>query len=184
MTPDTRTKLRLADLAQRTPTTFTIIPDAEARATLATSLGILGIKKLRFEGQIAPLGRSDWQLDALLGATVVQTCVVTLEPVTTRIDEAVTRRYLADMPDPEGTEIEMPEDDEADPLPRVLDLSEVMAEALSLALPLFPRAPDAALEATQFAEEGVTPMTDDDAKPFAGLQGLADKLKKQSEDGS
>ncbi len=79
----------------------------------------------------------DWRLEAKLGATVVQPCVVTAEPVTTRIDDPVTRRYLAQMPEPQGDEVEMPEDDSAEPLPDVLDLSAVMAEALALALPLY-----------------------------------------------
>ena len=67
-----------------------------------------------------------------LGATVTQACVVTLAPVITRIEETVTRRYLADMPEPEGEEVEMPEDDSAEPLPVIIDPGAVMIEALAL----------------------------------------------------
>ena len=86
--------IRFADLRNRRDTTFDLSPDASGRAAVSEALGIVGIKKLRFEGRIAPLGKTDWVLEAKLGATVVQDCVVTLDPVTTRIDEAVRRSYL------------------------------------------------------------------------------------------
>ena len=103
--------------------------------------------------------------------------VVTLEPVSTRIDEPVTRRYLADIPEPsDAPEVEMPEDDTADPLPAVIDLAQVMAEALALALPPWPRAPGVAPVEMQVTEAGKDPLSDDDVKPFAALKELRDKL--------
>jgi uncharacterized metal-binding protein YceD (DUF177 family) len=139
------------------------------------------VRKLRFEGTLHPEGRADWRLEADLGATVVQTCVVTLEPVTSRIDEAVMRRYAAEVDQPEGAgEYEMPEDDTLEPLPAVLDLGAVMAEALALALPPFPRARGADLGEAVFAPPGVQAMRDDDALPFAGLRAA---LKRGGSDG-
>ncbi|WP_375342458.1 YceD family protein [Yoonia sediminilitoris] len=171
--------LRLADLPNRRPSPFSLTPTAEERRAIADALGIEGIKKLRFEGELSPLGQKDWGLQATLGATVVQACVVTLGPVTTRIDEDVSRTYLAEMPQVEGTEVEMPEDDTVEQLPETLDLAAVMIEALSLALPPYPRADGAMLEQTVFADPDVSPMTDDDAKPFAGLGALRDSLEKK-----
>ena len=55
-----------------------------------------------------------------------------------------------------------------------------MAEALALALPDYPRAPDATLENAQVTEPGIAPMSDEDARPFAALAGLRDKLQKKS----
>ena len=73
----------------------------------------------------------------------------------------------------------MPEDDSVEPMPEVIDLAEIAAEALALALPLYPRAPGAEFAEGLHAAEGVTPLTDADLKPFAGLQGLAAKLAAQ-----
>lgn len=173
--------LRLADLTNRRATPFELVPSADERRAVADVLGITGVKKLRFSGQIAPLGSKDWELTADLGATVVQDCVVTLAPVTTRIDETVNRTYLATLPQIEATEIEMPEDDTIEELPNTLDLAQVMIEALALALPLYPRSEGAELAQSNFAEVGVTPLTDDDAKPFAGLGALRDRLKNKDE---
>ncbi len=174
-----RSHLRLADLPSGKPTAFALVPTADERKAVADHLGIVGVKKLRFAGELAPTGRKDWALTAELGATVVQDCVVTLAPVTTRIDETLHRSYLADMPEIDAAEIEMPEDDTAEPLPETLDLAQVMIEALALALPLYPRVEGANLETRVFTEPGVTPMTEDDAKPFAGLGALRDRLEKK-----
>ena len=114
-----RTKIRLADPAPRLVTPFDLRPDATTLAALAEALGITAIRKLAFTGKLTPVGRRDWALDGTLGATVVQPCVLTLAPVTTRIDEAVTRRYVTDLPDPAPGETEFT-DDESEALPPVL----------------------------------------------------------------
>ncbi len=174
--------LRLADLTNRHATTFALTTTQAERDAVAAHLDILGVKKLTFAGEITPQGRGDWQLTAKLGATVVQACVATLAPVTTRLDEDIRRVYARDFTYPEGAEAEMPEDDAVEPLPQTLDLGAVMVEALSLGLPPFPRADGAELGQVLAAAEGVTPMTDDDAKPFAGLGALRDKLSKNDTD--
>jgi uncharacterized metal-binding protein YceD (DUF177 family) len=171
-----RRNLRLADLPSRQSTAFVIEPDADERAALAAELGLSALRKLRFAGEMRPRGKRDWDLDGHLGATVVQPCVVTLDPVTTRIDEEVARRFRADMPEPPaGAEIEMPEDDSLEPLPETVDLGRVMAEALALAIPPYPRAGDSALGEAVFTEPGQAPMSDAEARPFAGLAALRGK---------
>ncbi|MCI2393339.1 DUF177 domain-containing protein [Aliiroseovarius sediminis] len=171
--------LRPAKLPTGRPTAFDLTPDQSTCDAIAADLGLLGLRKLRLSGELRPLGQHDWEMTAVLGATVVQTCVVTLDPVTTRIDETVERRWLAHMPDPEpAEEVEMPEDDNAEQLTETIDLGQVMVESLALALPLYPRVEGAKVDTANFAEPGITPMTDEDVKPFAGLSDLRDKLAK------
>ena len=182
MTSLPRHIIRLSDLSNRRPTAFSITPDSDACAAIAAELGIPGVKKLRFEGELSPLGKRDWELTASLGATVVQDCVITLAPVTTRLDEEVSRRYLSDLPEVAGgSEVEMPEDDTLEPLPESLDLAAVMIEALSLALPPYPRVEGAALGDAVYAADGVKPMSDEEAKPFAGLAALRQKLENKGD---
>ena len=171
--------LRLADLTNRKATDFDLTPTAPERQAIADALGISGVKKLKFSGHLEPIGRGDWGLVGKLGATIVQPCVATLSPVTTRIDEPVARNYVADLPEIDASEAEMPEDDTIEALPASLDLAAVMIEALTLALPLYPRSPDANVGDTAVAPPGVTPMTDDDAKPFAGLGALREQLENK-----
>ncbi len=175
--------LRFDALSAHGPTEVLLEPAAPAREAFARALDISAVKKLRLVGTLTPVGKGDWTLSATLGATVVQPCVVTLDPVSTRIDETLTRHYLADWEEPEGDEVEMPEDDSAEPLPAEIDLVQVCLEALALALPTFPRAAGAELGDANFTAPGVAPLTDGDAKPFAGLAALRETLKKDGSEG-
>ena len=173
--PDT-SALRVAELPQNSPTAFDLRPDAAAMKTLAAQLGLTGLRKLRLTGTITAQGASDWVLKARLGATVVQPCVVTLEPVTTRIDVDVQRLYLSDWSEPDTAEVEMTDDDTSEPLGAFIDPGVVMAESLTLALPLYPRKQGADLGEAIFTEPGQKPMQDKDARPFAGLAQLRETL--------
>jgi uncharacterized metal-binding protein YceD (DUF177 family) len=178
---ETDHKLVLARLSRAADLPFVLTPGPEARTALARAFDLQALRKLRFAGRLCPQGKRDWLLEADFGATVVQPCVVTAEPVTTRIDEAVTRRFLAQMPEPAAEEAEIPEDDSIEPLPEVLDLWQVMAEALALAVPLYPRLPGAELAAARFAAPGVVPLDDEGIKPLAGLAALRDRLSGPDE---
>lgn len=175
--------LRLCDLARGRPRSVEIVPDASRRAAIAADLGLIELRKLQLEGRLAPFGKADWRFEGRLAATVVQPCVVTLAPVVSRIEEEVARSWVADWQPPEGDEVELPEDVDSEPLGTEIDLSAVMVEALALALPPWPRAEGADLGEAVFTEPGAAPMTDDDAKPFAGLAALRDKLAESDDDG-
>lgn len=175
--PLTGPHLRLADMTQRRDHRFLRQPDGAALAALARALDLIDLRKLRLEGILTPVGRHDWDLTGHLGATVVQPCVATLAPVTTRIEERVVRRFRADLPDlDDATEIEMPEDDTLEPLPETIDLDALLAEALALALPPYPRAEDADPVQAQFTRPGQSPLDDDAVRPFAGLAALRTRL--------
>jgi len=176
--PET-TPLRVADLAQNSTTAFDIRPATATLRDLAEQLGLPGLRKLRFVGIIAAQGARDWHLTAKLGATVTQACVATLEPVTTRIDTNVTRTYLAAWSEPTDEEVEMAGDDTIEPLGIHIDPNAVMIEALTLALPLYPRKEGANIGQAVFTEPGQTPMTDEDARPFSGLADLRNALNKE-----
>ena len=133
------------------------------------------MRKLKLEGHLSPDGAHDLKLDARLGATVRQDCVATGNPVTVRIDEQVTRLYVHDLPVPEGDEVEMPADENADLLPTVLDLEEVLAEALALALPPWPRTKGVDPVSVSVSAPGKSPMTDEEARPFAALKSLQER---------
>ncbi len=164
---------RQADLGRRSPLAFHVEFDAAERAALAADLGIEAIRKLRFLGELHPEGTRDWRLEGHLGATVVQACIVTLAPVVTRIDENVTRRFVADASaPPPGSEIEMPEDTDTEPLGPAIDPAVVMAEALALALPDYPRAQGVETADILVTEPGVVPLTEAEVHPFAALAAL------------
>lgn len=173
--------LRVADLRQNAATTFDLRPDTATLTSLAADLGVVALRKLRFEGKVVAIGKRDWGLKAFLGFTVTQSCVVSLEPVTTRVEVPVGRQFIADYLAPDDEEFEVTEDENTEALGSELNISEVMAESLALALPLYPRKDGVSLDQVNFTEPGKTAMTDEDTRPFAGLESLRDKLAQKDE---
>ncbi|SDZ13869.1 Uncharacterized ACR, COG1399 [Jannaschia faecimaris] len=176
MKPILSNPVRFSDLPQRKPTHVRLVPDEGQLEDLADRLSVDFFRKVRFEIDLTPGPGRDWTLTGKLGATVIQPCRVTTDPVTTRIEESVTRRYTPDLTTPEGEEVEM-DDDTLEPLPAILDLGEVLEEALALAIPEFPRSAGAEDLDLTAAPEGAEPLTDDAVKPFAGLAALKAKLE-------
>ncbi len=174
--------LATTHLLRRKRTSAVFAPDGETRAVIAAALGLLDLPAFRMEGQVSPEGKHDLALTGRITARVVQPCSVTLAPVETRIDEPVLRRYLADFQIPEGSEVEIDEDDTTDPLTDTIDLAAVAIEALTLALPLYPRAPGADLGEAVFAPPGAEPLRDTDLRPFAGLAALVGKTGPKTDE--
>lgn len=173
------TRLRLAALPRSAPRAVSWEPDAEQRARLAAEVGARSLRKVRLTGELTPQGRADWRLGATLGATAVQDCTVTLDPVTTRIDVELERLYVAGLPPDPAGETEMgPDADLVEPLPDTLDLAALVAEALALELPEFPRSEGAELEGARSAPPGAAPIEDGDRpKPFADLAAFRARMK-------
>ncbi len=175
---------KVTAIAGRTSTHVRFHPSGPERQAIAQVLGLISLPVLTFDGDIRPAGKRDMVLEGKLAATVVQPCSVTLDPVTTTLKEAVRRHYLADYKLPEADELEIPEDDSTEALPEVIDAAAVTIEALTLALPLYPRAPGVELGEAVFTQPGTAALREGDLKPFAGLAGLVLKGKDSDKAGS
>lgn len=165
-------------LAARRPLDVALVPDAPERAALARDLGLEVLRKLRLTGRLLPEGRDDWRLEAELQATVVQPCVVTLAPVTTRIAARVLRRFLSQPPAASAGKSEMPRDDALEPLGETIDLGAVMAEALALEIPAWPRAEGVQIGTLRHGPSGSDGSDDPASRPLAGLAQLRRRTKK------
>jgi uncharacterized metal-binding protein YceD (DUF177 family) len=178
------TRFRTGGLSPRKPTRFSYRPAAEARRDLAADLGLLALHSLEMTGEIAPAGRDELVLTAHLSARVDQACIVSLAAVPSEVNDSLRRRYVTGLMLPDAEEVEMPEDDSVEPMPDVIDLADIAAEALALALPEYPRAPGVEFSPVLHAADGVVPVADADLKPFAGLQGLARQMADKAKPGS
>ena len=128
--------------------------DGAERAALARRFGIPAIESLRAELVLRPEPGGAVRAQGRLDASVVQSCVVTLEPVAQRVDEAVDLRLLPPGREPQD---EPDEPDEIATAGGVADLGEAVAEQLALALDPYPRAPGAVLPA-EADDPGEHPM--------------------------
>jgi uncharacterized metal-binding protein YceD (DUF177 family) len=168
-----------AALRGRAEFAFDIAPTPAESAALARLMDARAVRKLRLTGRLAAAPGGAWRLDATLGATVVQTCVVTLDPVTTRIDTPV-RRLFAPAAATDGPEIVIAavddDEDATEPLGERIDLGLVATEALALALPAYPRREGAALgEDAVCGPPGAAPLAAGEVRPFAALAALRAK---------
>lgn len=104
----------------------------------------------------------------VLRARVVQSCVVTLDPVEQAVEDRIDLRFL-----PHGRE---PADDPDGPDEitterGTMEVGEALAEQLSLALDPYPRAPGAELPVLDLGDDEPEPELPKRPNPFAVLKG-------------
>ncbi|HWU74585.1 MAG TPA: DUF177 domain-containing protein [Sphingomonas sp.] len=153
------------------PRTVEIDADAQERAALAKRFDLIGIERLT--------GRFTIRHDAAgivaegrVAAAVTQACSITGDPLPATVDEPVSLRFVPE-DDAGQDEVELGDSD-IDVIPYdggAIDLGEVAAETMALALDRFPRGPNA--EAA-LKEAGV--LSEEQAGPFGALAALKDKL--------
>ncbi len=129
---------------------LTIRANRDECAALAQRLDLLAVLSLEASVVVRLVaGGERLQLSGRLRATVRQSCVVTLAPVESTIDEEFTVLYAP--PDAAEDELVMgPAGDDSwdEPWPGdVLDVGEAVAQQLALAIDPYPRAPGAELPA-------------------------------------
>ena len=144
------------------------IKAAEAeRQALARRFGIVAIEALSARAELVSVG-GGIEARGRLSARVVQSCVVSGEPVPARIDEDFALRFVEPaLLTPEGDEIELTDTD-CDLLAiegGAVDLGEAVAQSMALALDPFPR-----VDAGE-GEERVW-RAGEEKGAFAGLKGL------------
>jgi len=158
------------------------------RAALAKRFGFIGLPVFsarvtvdRRPGQVIVEGR--------LRGTIVQACILTLDPVTQELDDTfriVFRQDLTEERDPEsGEALLSAQADAPEPLSgNMLDVGEIVAEQLSLAADPYPRRPGAKLEDVLPKPRKGGKSGRDAGKaeqrrhPFAGLAALRDKPRR------
>jgi hypothetical protein len=155
------------------------------RRALARRFDLVEVRSLRGHGRIERLkGAAELTFRGWLEADVVQTCVVSLEPVPARIRRPVERRYRPGAAQaaamarlqPKGTVDLEADDEEVEPLVgRAIDLGEALAEELGLALDPYPRAAGAAPLEADVLGPHVSIGETEPGTPFAALRRLQDK---------
>lgn len=167
-------RLEQGELAQR------ISANEYERRALAERFGLQALEGLSADVTLSRIGHGPVvRVEGHLAADVVQTCVVSLEPVESRIEEDFAQLYAPERrPDSRGHVIEAgdgsdAEDDWPEPiLDGRIDIGEAVAQQLALALNPYPRKPGVRLEDVIGNREGIG-VDEPPAKPFAALAQLA-----------
>lgn len=148
-------------------TTLTIEASGEERARLAARFEIVALDHFAASVRLQRKEGNLIRVSGRLEADLVQTCVVTLEPFPSHVEDGFSVEFTEGAPEPEpeivlDADHEPPESIEDG----IVDIGELVAQFLSLALDPHPRAPGAALGAV-WSEEGRAALS-----PFAVLEKL------------
>jgi uncharacterized metal-binding protein YceD (DUF177 family) len=138
---------------------------------LARRFALVDLTRLEGDVRVVPVeGTGAIHVSGHLSADLVQSCVVTLDPVPATVEAEFDRLFSRDVPYESEGEVEIdPETEAPEPLVGgMLDLGEILAEELSLALEPYPRSPDAD---RLLAEQQADP-SDDQRSAFATLGSL------------
>ncbi len=145
---------------------------------LRRRLGLVGLEALQADGTIYPLqGGTGLHVEGRVRAQVTQNCVVTLEPVLQSVDERFSLEFGAtpDVLDEEtGEMVILPDQEQPEPMPvEGLNVGELVAEQLALAIDPYPRQQGADLGAV-LRQHGIDPDAVKES-PFAALAVLKTK---------
>lgn len=165
--------------AGRTVKHLSIAANAQECAGLAVWLDVPGVKSLNAEIDLRLWQRDGLAIEGSGTATVTLLCGVTGEAFDEVLTLSFLRHYAAAAPHPARAEIDLSPDDsdsDAEELPQgSIDLGAILAEELSLAVPAWPRKPDAVFAT---GEEAAKPVAAEEPKkpnPFNALKDLTGK---------
>ena len=150
---------------------FEIVASPAECAALASRFGVLAIHSLTAALRLKKLGkRGGFKLEGQFVATVDQSCVISLEPVTTEISEEVSATFSQGAGfEGAAVDIEPEEEDPPEPIGQDgIDAGEVVAQHLALALPAYPRSDKARWDQSRWQDQG----SESPQNPFAVLKPL------------
>ncbi len=155
---------------------WSVTAKPEECQALAERFSLPALHSLTAKGQVWRLADGSVRLEGVLTASLDQICVVTLEQFTSTITAEVEGFFSPHASDPvEGELVFGPDDECADPIINGrIEIGEVIAEDLSLALDPFPRR-----EGAVFTPQNQPPDAEDTVpekvNPFAALKVLQKK---------
>jgi len=157
---------------------FALVADEPTRAAIAELAGLRSLPRLEARFEVAPRGRDGLHVTGAISATVGQTCVVTLEPMDSEIEEEVDVVFAPPAAPTilheEGEKIEVTPVDAPEPLiGGSIDLGTIATEFLLLSIDPYPRKSGAVFEPPA-AEK-------DTGGPFAALAALKNRTGGEPE---
>ena len=131
-----------------------ISANPDERAALAKRFDLIGIDRLEAVFSLKRAGTGVIHVAGELEAEVTQSCVVTLAPVPARVAESFSADFADEDRRPNADpDLDFDAEDPPEPIRNGhIDLGELAAEQLALALDPYPRAPEAAIP-TEYSPE-------------------------------
>jgi uncharacterized metal-binding protein YceD (DUF177 family) len=142
----------------------TVIARAEEFGAIAQYLELAGVKALKAELALQRWRGKGVRLTGDFVADVVQTCVVTLEPIDAHVEGRFERRFLPaeklrmELEDETDVFVDPTAEDPPEPLGHDIDLGEILIEELALNLDPYPRKAGVEFQGGADAEKRANPF--------------------------
>ena len=146
---------------------------AEELSELALMLQVEKIKFFSFKGQITLTNKTTAMLRGSFSTRLIQSCVISLSPVRTKIEKAVTLNYEISKFNKRQKSVSVsPNFDEPEQIYEEVNIGDVMLEALSLEIPLYPKKEGINFTGITITDTGIKPLELTRNNPFVSLKGL------------
>jgi uncharacterized metal-binding protein YceD (DUF177 family) len=144
-----------------------LVADEIVRAAIARTANLLDLRRLTASFNVTQIGRDGLHIEGEVTSTIIQECVVTLEPIEQNLVEPIDLTFTPEVA--EAAEAAASADDEIDP-PEALvggtvDLGAIATEYFLLGIDPYPRKPGAEFQQPGAGEAAA-------ANPFAALAAL------------
>ena len=160
---DPELRLTASLINKSTPEKLVITASDGVRAALAERFGYIAINALSGKIDIRRVSASCWQVKGVFSAEIIQSCVVSGDPVREKFQFELLERYLETFEnveeiDPMGVDVELLENG-------MIPVGEAISQALAINATAWPRHPDAPILAPP-------PELKEQNHPFAKLSEL------------
>ncbi len=149
---------------------------SEEREDIARILDLVACTSLQAHYALTPRSGGHFRLAGTLTAQVEQSCVVTLEPLTSKIAESFSVDYWpeTDIPAAVGGVVDVHDEPDLEPIVTGrIKVGRVVFECLAAAIDLFPRKPGVTFEPSEAQPENGN--VGKSASPFAALARIKNK---------
>jgi uncharacterized metal-binding protein YceD (DUF177 family) len=143
-------------------------------AALADRFGLISLDRFHASFSLRRLRKDLIRVKGHISAGLVQACVVTLEPIPAEIAEDLELDFSESLDEPD-TEMDLDAEAADGPEPLsggMIDLGEVAAEQLGLALDPYPRKAGAEIPTEWAGDPAAEPVPEPKVNPFAALEKL------------
>ena len=170
----------LETLKRKRKVKFQHTSNSEELSAMTEMLRVEKLKAFIFNGHLIQSNKTTCTLEASFQATVMQNCIISLNPVKTVIHRKISQSYfitdqLSTLRE-EGKKIQTISTDfnsaDIDEISEEINIGNILFEALSFEIPLYPKKKGVIFEGITATKAGIGPLEQNRNSPFDALKKL------------
>ncbi len=164
-------KIVFSELNRDDKNWFAFYLDQATNQVLVKDLGIISLKKFKFNGFLESSGKFNWKMTCFLKCRIILECRLTLKPFPLSLSTKISRKFVSNpkflSPQQDNS---IPEDETLELLTSSFDLYELIRETLFLELPDYPTSSGSDFDSS-VNDDAKLPGPEVEDNPFSALAG-------------